>query len=66
MKKNKTLEIENLTKDYQSDFMIKTRLQRLIEINQIKSVNGQYFIKGKILLFATIMVNFLKKVLNLA
>ena len=64
IKKNKALIIENLVQDYQSDFMIKTRLQRLIELNQIKLINGKYFIKGKILLFAAIMVNCLKKILN--
>lgn len=65
IKKNKTLEIEKLTQDYKSDFMVKTRLKRLIELNQIKKINEKYFIKGKILLFAAIMINFLKKVLNL-
>jgi len=30
IRKNKILEIENLTQDYKSDFMVKTRLQRLI------------------------------------
>lgn len=65
IKKNKSLSVENLTQDYQSDFMVKTRLQRLIELNQIKQINGKYFIKCKILLFAAIMVNFLKKILNL-
>lgn len=64
IKKNKALIIENLVQNYQSDFMIKTRLQRLIELNQIELMNGKYFIKGKILLFATIMINCLKKILN--
>ncbi|OGH99367.1 MAG: hypothetical protein A2039_05610 [Candidatus Melainabacteria bacterium GWA2_34_9] len=65
IKKNKILKIENLTQDYKSDFMVKTRLQRLIELNQIKKINEKYFIKGKILLFATLMIRFLKKTLNL-
>jgi len=66
MKKNKDLKIEDLTKNYKTDFMVKTRLQRLLELNQIQIINGKYFIKGKILLFAALLVNFLKKVLNLA
>ncbi|HBG48811.1 MAG TPA: hypothetical protein DDW90_04785 [Cyanobacteria bacterium UBA9971] len=65
IKKNKTLKIENLTQDYKSDFMVKTRLQRLLELNQIKKINEKYFIKGKILLFAAIIIRFLKKILNL-
>ena len=65
IKKNKTLKIENLTQNYKSDFMVKTRLQRLLELNQIKKINEKYFIKGKILLFATLMIRFLKKTLNL-
>jgi hypothetical protein len=65
IRKNKYLLVEELTVDYKSDFMVKTRLQRLLELNQIQLINGKYFIKNKVLLFAAIMVNFLKKVLNL-
>jgi len=64
IKKNKGLAVEKLTEHYKSDFMIETRLHRLIELNQIEEVNGKYFIKGKFLLFATIMINGLKKILN--
>jgi len=65
IKKNGALSQEELTKYYESDFMVKIRLQRLTELNQIKKIGEKYFIKGRILLFGAIMVNFLKKVLNL-
>ena len=65
IKKNNFLDIDTLTKDYESSFMVKTRIQRLIELNQIKLINEKYFLKGKILLFAAIIIMFLKKVLNL-
>jgi len=45
IRKNKILKIENLTNDYQSDFMIKTRLQRLIELKNILLKAKFYFLQ---------------------
>jgi len=56
---------ESLTENYKTDFMIKTRLNRLIELNQVRFDNEKYFVRGKSLVIAAISVLSLKKLLKL-
>lgn len=65
IKKQGFLETDRLTQDYESGFMIKTRLRRLIDLNQIRELNGKYFVNSKILLFFAMGINFFRKILNL-
>jgi len=65
IKKNNYLEIEELTKYYNCKVMVEKRRQRLLDSGQIQEIEGKFFIKSKILLFAAITVNFLRKILNL-
>ncbi|EKE02632.1 MAG: Membrane protein [uncultured bacterium] len=60
----KYIVIEELTKHYKPDFMVKTRLKRLLDLKQIKQQDGKYFLIGKTLLFGAILVRIWRKVLS--
>jgi len=65
IREKKYITKESLTEDYKTNFMIKTRLNRLLELNQIELCGEKYFACGKLLIFASLSIVYLKKLLKL-
>jgi len=64
IKHKKHIVIEELTKHYKPDFMVKTRLKRLIDLKQIKKQDNKYILIGKSMLVAAILVHMWRKLLS--
>ena len=64
IKKKSSVASNELTNFYKSDFMIKTRLERLINLGQVRLIGNKYVLSAKILYLASIIVYNWRKILG--